>query len=196
MRSFAARTAKDRDFLGGVERFCGSIQLVSVWSQRIRLVVHRQGQCVLRTIGGHDCSRDDDDGDSALHNRSSDRGGENAREQIGLRHQRAIVAALFVENFWMRFLKIIISQLDARNLRRDRHHRNAAAIAIEEAVDQVQVSGAAAPGAHGQLVGEVRFAARSKLCSLDNWRVSESLIIRMSTCLSVSRNSSLVRSIQ
>ena len=32
-------------------------------------------------------------------------------------------------------------------------------------------------------------AARNKLCSFESWRVSESLITRMSVCLSVSRNS-------
>ena len=38
-------------------------------------------------------------------------------------------------------------------------HRHAAAVAIEQAVDQVQVAGSAASGADGELAGEVRLGA-------------------------------------
>ncbi|MNR16118.1 hypothetical protein D3C85_1326910 [compost metagenome] len=42
----------------------------------------------------------------------------------------------------------------------DGQHRHARPVAIEQTVDQMQVAGPAAPGADGQLAGQVRFGAR------------------------------------
>ena len=43
--------------------------------------------------------------------------------------------------------------ISARDVRGDREHRHAAALSVEEPVDQVQVPRAAARRAHGQLAG-------------------------------------------
>jgi len=44
----------------------------------------------------------------------------------------------------------------------DRQHRHAAALAVEQPVDQVKVAGAAAACAHGQLAGHVGLGAGSE----------------------------------
>jgi len=54
------------------------------------------------------------------------------------------MAALCEEMFRMSFLKIVTTDFLAWNLSRDGKHRNAVTMAIIKAVDQVQVSGAAA----------------------------------------------------
>ena len=70
------------------------------------------------------------------------------------------MAALREEVFRMSLLKVSTPDFSAGNLRRDGQNRNAAALAIVKAIDQMQVSGAAASGAYRQFAGEMRFRAR------------------------------------
>jgi len=51
------------------------------------------------------------------------------------------------------FLEVAAADLVAGNLRRDRQHRHAAAVAVIQAVDQVQIAGAATAGANRQAAG-------------------------------------------
>jgi hypothetical protein len=51
----------------------------------------------------------------------------------------------------MRRLEIIDADLRARDMGGDRQHRHAAAVAIEQAVDQMQIARAAAAGADREL---------------------------------------------
>jgi hypothetical protein len=72
------------------------------------------------------------------------------------------MTALREEMFWMCLLKITASNLIARNLRSDGEHWNPAAVAIVQAVDQMQIAGPAAAGAHRQPSREMRFRTRRK----------------------------------
>ena len=59
----------------------------------------------------------------------------------------------------MSFLEIAAADLRAGDLGGDRQHRNPVAMAVEQAVDQVQVAGPAAAGADGELAGHLRLGA-------------------------------------
>jgi hypothetical protein len=61
--------------------------------------------------------------------------------------------------FRMSFLKISAPDFGARNLRRNRQNGHAATLAIVQAIDQMQVSGPAASGAHSQFASEMRLCA-------------------------------------
>ena len=50
----------------------------------------------------------------------------------------------------MRLLEIVRTDLGGGDLRRDRHHRHARALAVEKTVDEVQIARAAAAGAYGE----------------------------------------------
>ena len=62
----------------------------------------------------------------------------------------------------MRRLEIVDADLAARDVCRDRQHRHAAAMAVEQAVDQMQVARPAAAGADRQLAGQMRLGTRGK----------------------------------
>ena len=72
------------------------------------------------------------------------------------------MAALREEMFGMGFLKISAADFMAGNLRGDRQHGNAAAVAIVQAIDQVQIARTATPGADCQASREMGFGARSE----------------------------------
>src|SRR5580704_2107145 len=65
----------------------------------------------------------------------------------------------------MSFLKVVVAEFDARDLSCDRKHGHAAAIAVEQPINKVQVPGAATAGAYRQLVGQVSLGARGKSAS-------------------------------
>ena len=60
------------------------------------------------------------------------------------------------------FPESIRSRFRCWNLRSDGEHRDPAAVAVIETVDQMQVARAAAPRAHRELLREMRFRARRK----------------------------------
>src|ERR1700735_1969175 len=62
--------------------------------------------------------------------------------------------------FRMSLLKISTPDFSTRNLRRDGQNRDAAALAIVKAIDQMHVSWPAASGAYSQFAGEMRLCAR------------------------------------
>ena len=62
--------------------------------------------------------------------------------------------------FGVGFLKIAASYFAARNLRRNRQHRDTTAMAVVEAVDQMQVSRPATSGTDRQLPGQMGFSSR------------------------------------
>src|ERR1700761_7790319 len=63
-------------------------------------------------------------------------------------------------------LKIVDPDLAARDVRGDRQDRHAAALAIEQPIDQMQIAGTAAAGAHGKVAGEMSFGPRRESGSL------------------------------
>jgi hypothetical protein len=57
------------------------------------------------------------------------------------------------------FLEVARADFGGWNLCRDSEHRHAAAMAIEQPVNQMKVTRTAAPRAHGQLAGHMRIGA-------------------------------------
>jgi hypothetical protein len=66
----------------------------------------------------------------------------------------------------MGFLKISGAQLSRRNLRRNGKHRHARPVTIEQAIDQMKIAGAAAPGADRKLSRQVRLRTGRESCDL------------------------------
>ena len=59
----------------------------------------------------------------------------------------------------MRLLEEVRADLGRGDLRRDRHHRHAGALAVEETVDEMQIARAAAAGADGEVARDMRVGA-------------------------------------
>src|SRR6202012_5046566 len=59
----------------------------------------------------------------------------------------------------VRFVKIAAPDLGARNMRGNRQHRYTRTVTVEQAVDQMQVTGAATAGADRELAGEMGLGA-------------------------------------
>src|SRR5258708_19951258 len=62
----------------------------------------------------------------------------------------------------MGFLKVVATDLLARNLRRNGQHRHAAAVAVVESVDQVHIAGPATSGANRQFTRQVGLGTPGK----------------------------------
>ena len=75
---------------------------------------------------------------------------QDARHMLGIRDELDIMRAFAEQLLWMRFLEVGAADLGARDVRGDRQDRNAAALAIVQAVDEMEVAGAAAPHAYGE----------------------------------------------
>lgn len=69
----------------------------------------------------------------------------------------AIVAAFPEKLVRVRFLKIASADFGRRYLRGNGQHRDPRAMAVEQAVDKVEIARAAASGAHGQFAAEMGF---------------------------------------
>src|ERR1700689_1691637 len=87
---------------------------------------------------------------------------KHAGHLFGLRNQFAIVAALREKMFRVGLLEVSAADFVAGDLRRDGEDGNAAAVTVVESVDQVQISGTAAPGAPRQTAGKMGIRARGK----------------------------------
>ena len=72
----------------------------------------------------------------------------------GVLTEFAVDAAFAEQLLRMRLLEVLRADLGARDVRGDRQHRYAAALRVEQAVDQVQVARSAAACAHRQLSGQ------------------------------------------
>ncbi len=72
------------------------------------------------------------------------------------------MTAVLEKLFGVRLLKIRRTKLSTGNLRRNRQDRNAAAMTIEETVDEMQVTGTTASGADREPIRQMRFRASSK----------------------------------
>src|SRR5258707_15423736 len=83
-----------------------------------------------------------------------------------MRDQLAIMTALRKEMFRMRLLEIITADFAARNLRRNRKHRNTAAMRVVKPVDEMQIAGPTAAGAHREASGQMRFRTCSERSGL------------------------------
>ncbi len=79
---------------------------------------------------------------------------EDPRRHLRRADEFAVDAALAEQLLRMRLLEVLGADLRARDVRGDRQHRHAAALRVEQAVDQVQVARSAAACAHRQLSGQ------------------------------------------
>ena len=109
-----------------------------------------------------DVAGDRDDRDTPARDRRLHRDLEHARHLFRLRHELAIVAALRQRGVRDASPEVTAANFSAGNLRGNGEHGNTAAVAVVEAVDQMQVARSAAPGADRELSGEVRFGARGE----------------------------------
>ncbi len=107
-------------------------------------------------------ARYDDDADAALGGRPTDRGLDCSRHLLGGRNQLAIAAAFAEQLVGVGLLKITGADLGRGNVGGDRNDRHARALAVVEAVDQVQVTRAAAAGADRELAGDMRLGTGGK----------------------------------
>src|SRR5262249_41788046 len=94
--------------------------------------------------------------------RFADRDLEDARHLIGGRHELAIVTAFLEQVLGMRLLKIAGSDLNRRDMRRNGKHGDTRAVAIEQSVDEMQVSGPATSRADGDVAGQMRLGTRGE----------------------------------
>ena len=97
--------------------------------------------------------------DAALADRLANGDFEGARHLLRIGHQFAIVAAFLEQRLRMGLLEIAGADLRRRNLRGDRQHRHPRAVAIKQAVDQMQIARSAAAGADREFAGQMRFGA-------------------------------------
>ena len=164
MRALAARAAKDRHVVVAVEQRREPLKIGRRGrddgpsrQQAADLGGRRIGRGLQRDIARYHHHRH-----AALADRLADGDFQRARHLLGFGDQLAIVAAFLEKHFRVRLLEIPGADLRRRYLRRDRQHRHARPVAIEQAVDQMQIAGSAAPGADRELARQMRFGARCK----------------------------------
>src|SRR5271170_6578827 len=114
-----------------------------------------------RNVAGND-----DDRDTAFGYRHPDRSLENLRQLRGIGNEFDIMAAVLEYGFRVGSLKVVDSYLGAWDVCGNSQNRYAAALAIEQAVDQMQVSRAAAAGADRKASGEMGLCSRCESGSL------------------------------
>ena len=117
----------------------------------------RIGTLALQNVSGDDNHRDSALGDGGAH-----RDPQHPRHLLRLRNQFAVVAAILEQVLGMGFLEVAAADLLAGDLRGNREHRHAAAVAIVKAIDQVQIARPAAAGADRNLPGEMALCTGRK----------------------------------
>jgi len=106
-----------------------------------------------------DVPRQNYDGHAFLRDCDAHRTLQNLGNEARVRDELDVVAAFLEQDFRMGRLEIIIADLGARYVRCYREDRRSAPVAIEETVDQMQISWSAAPGADSQFAGQLRLRA-------------------------------------
>ncbi len=91
---------------------------------------------------------------------------EDLRQLLGLGHQLDVVTAFLEQDFRVGGLEIVDADFAARDVRGDRQDRRAAAMAVEQAVDHVQVARPATAHADRQLAGQLGLGAGGRGASL------------------------------
>ena len=117
----------------------------------------RFGRWTQRDVAG-----DDDNRDAAPPYGRADGILQNIWELRRIGNQFAIVTAFPEQILRMRLLKIAAADFGRWNLRGNGQHRRAAAVRIEQAVDEMQIAGAARPGANREFARDLRFARGGK----------------------------------
>ncbi len=164
MGAGAAAAAEQRDALGTVEERgqrlqfnCGRLD-----DGRGRQQPGVRRDAALRRGTQRDIAGDDDHGDAAPPDGRTNGVFEDVRQLRRIGNQLAIMAAFAEQLLRMRLLKIAAADFGGRDLRGNRQHRRAAAVRIEQAVDEMQVTRPARPRAHRKLAGDLRLARGGK----------------------------------
>ena len=131
----------------------------------------KRGGCRKLDRLGRDVTRQHDHRDAPAFDRGADGDVEDAGHLLGVGDQFAVVAALAEQGFGAGLLEVSGADLPARDVGGDGDHRDAAAVAVVQAVDEVQVPRPATPGARGQFAGELRSApaANAAASSCRTW---------------------------
>ncbi len=106
-----------------------------------------------------DVARQDHDRNAALANRLADCNFERARHLVSTGDQLAVMAALLEQVLRVGCLEISGPDFGGRNVRGDRKHGHARPMAVEQAVDEVQISGSAATSDDGEFPRQVSLGA-------------------------------------
>ena len=164
MGAGTAAAAEQRDALGAVEKFGQRLQFAfgRLDDRRCRQQPGIRRDAALRRRTQRNIARDDDDGDAAPPHGRANGVFQDVRQLRRIGNQFAIMAAFAEQVLRMRLLKIAATDFGGRNLRGDGEHRRAAAMRIEQAVDEMQIAGTARPRADRKLAGDLRFSRGGK----------------------------------
>ena len=150
MSSGAAGAAEDGYFLRAIQQVRQHVDFVVGRTHGGLRLGKMQPRCLLDRISQGHIARDSNHRNAAARDGGLHGDLQHARHLLRMGHQLAVMAALREEMFGMGFLKISAADFVAGNLRRDGQHRNAAAMAIVKAVDQMQIAWPATSGADRQ----------------------------------------------
>src|SRR6185437_7429057 len=122
----------------------------------------RQQTCIRRDVAlgrrpQGDVAGDDDDGDTTTPDGGANGIFQNVGKLRGVGNQFAVMAAFPKQILRMRLLKVTAADFSRWNLRRDRQYRRAAAMRIEQAVDEMQIAGTARPRTYREFAGDLGF---------------------------------------
>ena len=159
VRTLGARTGQNRDLLGVVQQVGRVLQLVirrhdfrRRGLDRGHGVVHRFGQCHI--AGDHDHCH------AALSQRCLHGRAQNPGHLDGVGSVLDVDRAFAEEFLRVGLLEVSGTDLRGGNVCGDRQHRDAGALRIEQAIDQVQVARTATADADRQLAGQGCLGAR------------------------------------
>jgi hypothetical protein len=99
------------------------------------------------------------DGNTPLGDGDADRAFQDLRKLPGIGNQFDIMAAVPEQVFRMSSLEIINPDFAAGNMGRDCQNRHMVALAIEQAIDQMQIARTAAAGTDSKISGEMSLGA-------------------------------------
>ncbi|RML84546.1 hypothetical protein ALQ89_06473 [Pseudomonas amygdali pv. tabaci] len=106
----------------------------------------------------------DDNGNTFLADRRAHGTFQHTGELLGVADQFDEVAALLEQLLRVGFLKVIQADFRGRNVRSNRQHRHAVAMAVVQAIDQVQVARSAAACTDRQLAAGCRLGTGGEGC--------------------------------
>ena len=142
MGAGTAAAAEQCDAPGAIEQVsqCGELRLGRPHDRRRRQQpdIGRNaapGRRTQRHIAGNY-----DNGDAAPPDRHADGVFQHVRQLRGVGEQFAIMAAFPKQFLRMGLLEVTAPDLAGRNLRGDRQHRRAAAVGVEQSVDEMQIA--------------------------------------------------------
>ncbi len=162
MRTGTAAAAHQRDIAGVTQQLRQLLQLLLGGNH------HRLRGAIPVAAGAFRCRLQGNiagqhhDGDATVEDRFTHGNRQHLRDLFRVGDQLAVVAAFTEKLLWMRLLKIAAADFARRNMRGDGKHRHAVALAVKQAVDQVQVARPAGACAHRKFARYLRFGACGK----------------------------------